>query len=314
MNIKLSGIVAASMLALVAVMPMGLAHDDSTVPSKNMVSGNVVGAADPRFQLIAGADSQDISLGNGLCDMEVVSGANDGSNERFVDGSDTGAANTIVPEGTWDDGGFGAVCHTTNMDGESYDTWGCNYGGVTATDGPTGLAVWVIAGCDWGYASGGSSFDPTPLPGVDAYQNCAVNDGILGNLGTPGDIAGDEAACAGDLVAYASTYDAGLLVTCLTAPALCPGPTGGSFTCQTGPGAGNTQNGQSFEDTNSGFGDGTSVVYPTPANGIGACNDIQGMASMFVYNSVIVDADMVAPDFTGASIATLVEVTSDEYV
>lgn len=321
MNIKLSGIAAAGLLAMLALAPMGLAHDDSPQGSSTRVSGVAVGAADPRLQLVAFGPPIDgeISLGSGLCDMEVASGENDGTNERYIDGFDVSTlagvgplAGTFVAEGTWDDGGIGAVCHTTNMQGTNFDTWGCNSGGagdnVAAVDRVAMTPVWVIAGCNWGYATGGSSFNPTPLPGVSYFQSCVTNDVVLGNLGTPEDIPADAGTCATNLATYATNYVTGggvnTLVTCLTTPALCPQATGGTFSCQGGMGT--NEIGQGYEDTDSGLGNSADVDFPTPfAIGSVTCNDNQGLASLFVYNSVIVNAGVVG---SGAAPATIVDV------
>lgn len=312
MNIKLSGIVAASMLAMMAIAPMGLAHDDSDLfavggASVDRVSGNVVGAAAPRFQLIS-ADiqpdvnpSMDIGFSGGFCDMEVLAGDGSLGDEAYVDGFATGATGALpdVPEGTWDDGGIGAVCHTTNMAGTDYDTWGCG-GKYTANaaiaDAGPG-STWAVTGCDWGFATGGSAYDPTPFPGIFALEDCVVNQAVLGNVGDVAATASTAVGCADAFGGYATSFT--LYPDCFTGMGpSCPAATGGSFTCHDSTQADRT--GQDFEDTMSGF---DSVAWPTTsAIGSVSCNDGDGVASLFVYNSVTVD---LIGSYTGAHTSTV---------
>jgi len=126
-----------------------------------------------------------LAAANALCDMEV---AGDGStpepvDEKVVDGTtDSGALPFAaeLPDGTFDDGGIGAACHT-NKDFYAYtpyNTPGCSGASVKAfAADESGLVPWVSTSCD--------STSPTVQDGlltqVLSAESCAVNDVISGN-------------------------------------------------------------------------------------------------------------------------------------
>jgi hypothetical protein len=91
---------------------------------------------------------------NAYCDLEVLSsGAADDPlkvlDESKVDGGNGAGGNNggMVPDGTLDDGGLGAACHTDGYAEADYNTLGCS--GVShAEDGVSGGNVWILPSCD----------------------------------------------------------------------------------------------------------------------------------------------------------------------
>lgn len=118
--------------------------------------------------------------GSALCDVEVgLLGAQD--NERWVDNAGPGKGNPgQVPDGTWDDGGFGGACHVS---GYGDDRWNTNppndnnnadtkcEGTAYAEDWLLGADVPILVACDFG-EFGTQPFLPSSLhPGL---VNCAI--------------------------------------------------------------------------------------------------------------------------------------------
>ncbi|HEX2065202.1 MAG TPA: hypothetical protein VHI93_00165 [Candidatus Thermoplasmatota archaeon] len=106
-----------------------------------------------------------------LCDVEVLSAGTtdvgDFEDEQVVDNDETDG---LVPDGTWDDGGFGGACHTSHYDRNnfqcdifdpaydrhdpvpnecaSFNTYQC--GGTShAQDLLSAHNVWILAACDY---------------------------------------------------------------------------------------------------------------------------------------------------------------------
>jgi hypothetical protein len=94
------------------------------------------------------------AAGNALCDLEVLSsGASDDPlkllDESKVDGGNSVGGNNggIIPDGTVDDGGLGAACHTDGYGEDDYNTKGCS--GVShAEDAGSEYHVWISPSCD----------------------------------------------------------------------------------------------------------------------------------------------------------------------
>ena len=151
-----------------------------------LVSPTLFGSSDPAV------------LGLALCDAEVLS---DGSNDSALDESDVdGNSNPGgLPDGTFDDGGFGAACHTqghydVQADGDDYNSPGCTDGDTDpevayANDAVSRGNVWIGAACDWKSTGGGQGLStclvnqvlggPT-VPGVTACVNTFLSGGTSG--------------------------------------------------------------------------------------------------------------------------------------
>jgi len=155
--------------------PVGPGGSPPGCPTGNSQVDDLVCAlilsVDPSFTLAA-ADS--------LCDMEV---SGDGANvfatdEPTVDGLAT-AGLGVVPDGLFNDGGVGAVCHTPDgfYDTVNYNTNGCTAGTATADDLVSGGNVWISATCD----------STTPVAGdglltqVLSTESCIANDVLSSN-------------------------------------------------------------------------------------------------------------------------------------
>jgi len=150
----------------------------TSVPQVDTLLCSLVIDADPSFTLAA-ADA--------LCDVEV---GGDGSgplpaDEKWVDGRSGPAAGDALPnagalpDGTFNDGGIGAICHTHSgfYGFGAYNTPGCPAGTAKAEDAVVGGSVFITATCD--------SIRPVATSGlltqVLSAETCAANEVLSGN-------------------------------------------------------------------------------------------------------------------------------------
>jgi hypothetical protein len=138
---------------------------DNTPSTNNGVSGTYIGASG----VVVAGDIFPLSInpvltlcplgycaaGNALCDLEVLSSGADTDplkvlDEKKVDGGNgVGGDNggIIIDDGTVDDGGLGAACHTNGYAEDDYNTLGCS--GIShAEDAGSEYHVWISASCD----------------------------------------------------------------------------------------------------------------------------------------------------------------------
>lgn len=176
-------LVATLFLALAA--PLGMSHNDSqaTYPvtdTNDKPSGIYVGSAGVYgVAIVANTKSQSTLARGQLCDLEVVEGsAPHAADESMVDGTVGGSA----PDGTWDDGGYGGVCHVANHYAYApYNSPGCagSYDRAWARDDNQGDSVWISTACDSVTRINGVPFPYTPVL-VDGAA-CTVA-AVVGNL------------------------------------------------------------------------------------------------------------------------------------
>jgi hypothetical protein len=91
---------------------------------------------------------------NALCDLEVLSSGSPTDPLKVLDESKVDGGNGVggnnggsVPDGTVDDGGFGAACHTDGYAEADYNTLGCS--GIShAEDAGSEYHVWISPSCD----------------------------------------------------------------------------------------------------------------------------------------------------------------------
>lgn len=262
---------SASAWAQLNSAPLAPSVGPNIVPGCPTLTGTAVDAIicgltitpDPSFQT---------AVADALCDMEVAgTGSGDVVDESTVDASpgNGGAA----PDGTFNDGGIGAVCHTYGEsspgagDGfyanNNYNTNGCSSTNTaTAADLVSGTGIWISTSCD----------STTPVAGAGlltlalSAESCAVNAAISGS-------AGAAPTC---LVQF---------VDCVAGLAGCPPGTAG-VTC----GADGVS-----DSANAGFGSG--VTYPGAAAG---CSG-QMAEGVFVWNSL----QVTAPNGSGPAVHSL---------
>ncbi len=290
MNTKMSGILAASLLAMMAIAPLGMAHDDDPVGTNTRVSGNYVGAAGPWVRF----NGTDIFAGNALCDLEILSDGDISTpddnflDEPYADGDPTIGAgiNPITngpdnqqDEGAWDDGGNGAVCHTpnTHYNTGAFNTQNCSYTPAHAADDNSAVA-WISTGCDY-ITNVPDPSDPSIIQLVVDAAGCAVN-AVITNVQTAvGEIV---FSCVDRLI------DCTIGIVNLDPTDTCPAGAGGQACGPDGTiddgsaGNGNTAAGVAFP---------TTYPYaPTPTT-TGTCAPTQGVASVFVWDGVEVDTE-----------------------
>ena len=140
-------------------------------------------ALDPSFTLAA-ADA--------LCDMEVAgTGGGDAVDEVQVDANGIGPG--MAPDGTFNDGGIGAVCHTHagyySLAG--YNTPGCPAGTATAEDAVVGTGVWISTSCDDSQPSATTPLLTIVLSG----ETCTANGVLTANVNTIVGCAENLSAC-----------------------------------------------------------------------------------------------------------------------
>ena len=184
MNHKLLRAGAGSFLLLaVSLAPSVLGHDDNGSRSGDVdagVSGTYYGTAGFFVALSNKLDDPNVSNDffffepTMVCDLEVLG---DGTSEQEPDETEVDSWPVgvgTVPDGTWNDGGFGGGCHTNHYDHSRYNTPGCLDDGVRASS-VLGLPYpWVGASCDWKGVEGGT-------PRQDILKGCLVQgirDGI----------------------------------------------------------------------------------------------------------------------------------------
>ncbi len=283
MNTKMAGILAGSLLAMMAIAPMGLAHDD--VAGNNRVYGVYAGAAGPWVDV----QGQDIFAGNALCDLEILSdGDISTTDDNFLDEPLADGTATSPPggppsqaENAWGDGGNGAACHTpsTHYVTPGFNTQECNYAPAHATDDNAGDAdgdsvagdAWISTGCDY-ITNVPSATDPTVVELVLNAVNCVVNAVITVNV--PEIVF----TCVDDLLdCTIGTGNVNL------SPDACPAGAGGQACGPDGTidagfaGNGNTAAGVAFP---------TTYPYaPTPTT-TGTCASTAGVATVFVWDAV----------------------------
>ncbi len=278
MNTKMAGLLAGALLAMMALAPLGVAHDD--VAGNNRVFGNYVGAAGPWIRI----DDQDIFAGNALCDLELLSDgdvATTGDNfldEPLADGTATGG--TTQAENDWGDGGQGAACHTpnTHYTTAGFNTQECNYAPATAKDDNSAV-VWISTGCDW-ITNVPDPSDPSIVQLVVNAAGCAVN-AVLSGTGNPvGAVDEIVFVCVDRLI------DCTIGIGSLDPSDTCPAGAGGQACGPDG----------TIDGSNSGNGNTvTGVPYPTTypyaptPTTTGNCSSTHGVASVFVWEAVVVD-------------------------
>lgn len=197
---------AGSVLLLAAAMPFAMAHG----PGNDDVSGTYYGSA------AAYVDSPTLggvsSFAFALCDVEVLSSGDPNDPLRILDEGDVDGTSTggVLPEGTFDDGGVGAACHTNGHYADpGYNTPGCS-GDSFANDLAFGGAVWIGAACDWKATDSGPGFttcvtnELISSPTVAGLSDCVNN-----LLGGPSPVPGDFESCGNDGVADSVDYDTG---------------------------------------------------------------------------------------------------------
>lgn len=161
---------------------------DAGCEGNDGVSGSYVGPAGAYLDspTLFGA-ANPVVLAAALCDAEVLGTGSSPSpqDEQWVDNEEGG----LVPDGTFDDGGFGGACHTQDhYEQEGYDTPGCS-GSASAKDAVSGTDVFIGLACDWKSTGGGQDF-----------ATCVTNEVLGWDLNDPTSIVGGIATCAEYLV------------------------------------------------------------------------------------------------------------------
>lgn len=160
------------LLLLQLLTPSSLGHDDSgsRYPGSNddAVAGTYVGPAGVYVPAVPPATTGPMAPGQSVCDLEYIPALAASSEPRVDGGAMPGG---MVPDGTWDDGGYGGACHL------AYAEEGCPDDVARAEDVVLSGAVWIATACDWLTASGGVSScgaDGTP----DAFAFGSGNPGV----------------------------------------------------------------------------------------------------------------------------------------
>lgn len=287
-------VLAGAMILVLA--PLAFAHNTSgnydPSNTSDKPAGVYVGAAGAYFENRAtstGQDTQDVVLaaGNALCDLEVLG---DGSApDATLDETDVdGTAGGSQADGSWDDGGFGAVCHVNtygydddgNGPGTGYNTLGCEYTDAVGADDVSD-DVWLGTACDYQTAVP-SSDDPTLVDFVVGAAECVVNEVIQDK-----DVVGCVTTFVENLVCGLTGDDLSPGVP----PSNCPAASGG-YTCEPDGSA---------DSGNFGLGS-KGVAYPTTfANG---CSATDGVAATFVFDAVVSGAQADLDGDSGHFVAT----------
>lgn len=147
MNKKNTLVGLGGITLVVALLSPAMAH---TSPSDPDVSGNYYGSINPYIDSPTLFPTGPYASMTMLCDMEVLGDGASPSplDEEDVDGTSGGA----MPDGTFDDGGIGGACHTSDLYSYAdYNTPGCDnsLGEAHAVDAVYGGSVWIGAACDW---------------------------------------------------------------------------------------------------------------------------------------------------------------------
>ncbi len=181
-------------------------------PATDGVSGTFVSPAGPLVD-DSGGELGLIAAGMAICDFEVLStggngalGAHSPQDESTVDADDGSGeplpppgTGGLVPNGLWDDGGYGGACHTdaSAYEHDGYNTPGCTGDTVTA-DSPArasaqvagvgvDITIWIGAACD------------AVTTHADGVGTCIVNSILQFDVGDPEGSAQRTQDCVNNL-------------------------------------------------------------------------------------------------------------------